>query len=199
MTIVSSIEQLDQNGVYSYADYLSWRIEERIELIRGKIFRMSPAPSTEHQRVSMRLSVVMAQFFGRGPCEVFVAPFDVRLLDKTKSNQDRDVLTVVQPDICVICDPAKIDERGCLGAPDWIVEILSPGNAKKDLVFKKKLYEENGVPEYWAVFPSEQIVAVSQRTDTGRYGEPQYFGVGDCPAPAAFPDLSIDLNAIFPA
>lgn len=137
------------SGDYTYADYLRWTIEERVELIRGKIFRMSPAPSSNHQTILNNINGPLWSFLRSHPCQLFIAPFDVRFPRKGK--QDKDIITVLQPDVCVVCDPDKIDERGCIGAPDLIVEILSPGNSKKEMRLKYEVYEESGVREYWIV------------------------------------------------
>src|SRR6185503_18824286 len=130
------LSDLDISKTYTYADYLKWTFDERLELIKGKIFKMSPAPGSLHQRISLRLARWIGNYLDGNPCEIFTAPFDVRL--PRKSKDDKDILTVVQPDICVICDVNKVDEKGCLGAPDLVVEILSPGNNKKEL---KNKYE----------------------------------------------------------
>ena len=148
------LSDLDITQTYTYADYLKWAFDDRIELIKGKIFKMSPSPGSVHQRISLRLSRWLGNYLERKPCEVFPAPFDVRL--PRQSLNDKEIITVVQPDICVICDPAKIDARGCLGAPDIIVEILSPGNNKKELKNKYDAYEEAGVLEYWIIQPDEK-------------------------------------------
>ncbi|MGF1533551.1 MAG: Uma2 family endonuclease, partial [Bernardetiaceae bacterium] len=170
MKPITDINELDLNGTYSYADYLTWRLEQSVELIKGKIFKMSPAPSMRHQRVSGKLYVKAFLALKEKPCELFSAPFDVRLLDKKKSSQlNQDVYTVVQPDICVICDKGKLDERGCIGAPDLIIEILSPGNSKKEMKIKYALYEESGVREYWIVFPSEQVLQQFVLDEKNRY------------------------------
>lgn len=138
--------------LYTYADYLRWEIEERIELIKGKIFKMAPAPASNHQLVQGELFGLYYNFLKNKSCRLFSAPFDVRLIDpKKKSKKDEDIITVVQPDICIVCDIDKIDQRGCLGAPDLVVEILSPGNSKKELKNKFELYEENGIKEYWLI------------------------------------------------
>ncbi|MDX1942881.1 MAG: Uma2 family endonuclease, partial [Saprospiraceae bacterium] len=151
--MITSLDQLSMDGTYTYADYLTWQFEERIELIKGRIFKMSPAPSRKHQRASIVLSSIIFDFLRAGPCEVYSAPFDVRLLDsKKKKKSNKEIYSVVQPDICVICDAEKLDDRGCIGAPDWIIEILSPGNNKKEVDNKFRLYEENGVREYWVVY-----------------------------------------------
>lgn len=138
--------------VYTYADYLKWKIDEKIEILKGKIFKMAPAPARKHQYTSSELHFIIRRFLGLQKCEVYSAPFDVRLIDKRKnSTKDEDIITVFQPDLCVICDPNKLDERGCIGAPDLIIEILSPSNSNKEMKNKFELYEENGVKEYWIV------------------------------------------------
>ncbi|MDP5121591.1 MAG: Uma2 family endonuclease [Spirosomaceae bacterium] len=147
---ITSIDQLELSKTYSYADYLTWRFKDRIELIKGKIFAMSPAPASRHQRISWNISFALGKFLDNSPCEVFYAPFDVRL-ERTKN--DEQIQTVVQPDICVICDISKIDEKGCSGAPEVVVEILSPGNSKREIKTKYELYEEAGVLEYWIIDP----------------------------------------------
>ena len=157
---ITDINQLDLNGTYSYADYLLWRFKERVELFKGKIFEMSPAPNLKHQRVSLLVTRYLDRFFENQKCGLFVAPFDVRLINFTKSTADNTVFTVVQPDLCVICDQSKLDKRGCIGSPDLVVEILSPGNSKKELGIKFNLYEENGVLEYWIVNPLEESVLI---------------------------------------
>lgn len=158
--MITNIKQLDLSKTYSYADYLTWKINEQIELFKGKIHEMSPAPRTAHQRVARKLTGIMLQSFTKQTCELFFAPFDVRLLDNKKSTTDAAIFTVVQPDLCVICDPNKIDDRGALGAPDLVVEILSPGNSKKELKLKFDLYEEAGVLEYWIVNPQDKTIYV---------------------------------------
>ncbi len=166
MAVITSIDQLDMNKIYSYADYLLWKFEERVELFKGKIFKMSPAPAPKHQKVSFNISMKLGILFENQPCEVYYAPFDVRL--SRKNEKDEEILTVVQPDLCVICDSSKIDNRGCLGAPDLVIEILSPGNSKKEINNKYDLYEEAGVKEYWVVHPLDQVVYIYILED-GRY------------------------------
>lgn len=141
--MVSDIKLLDFSKKYSYADYLTWTFPERLELINGKIFDISVSPGTLHQRISMIILGEMFDFFKQRKIQIFHALFDVRFPQKLKN--DEDVFTVVQPDICVICDDSKIDTRGCIGAPDLIVEILSPGNTTREMKDKFDLYEESGV------------------------------------------------------
>jgi Uma2 family endonuclease len=148
----------DYGGIYTYADYLKWTIQERLELIKGKVFRMSPAPNREHQTISRNIFLAIGNFLRHNPCQVFSAPFDVRL--PRKSRKDEDIITVVQPDICVICDASKLDDRGAIGAPDIVVEILSPGNSTRELKEKYEVYEEAGVQEYWIVSPQDVTCSV---------------------------------------
>nr|WP_240049200.1 Uma2 family endonuclease [Mucilaginibacter psychrotolerans] len=136
------LSDLDINKTYTYADYLKWTFDERLELIKGKIFKMSPAPGSVHQIIFGAVFNSLYNHLKGKPCKVFSAPFDVRL--KKRFSDNKDITTVVQPDVCVVCDPAKIDIRGCLGAPDIMVEILSPGNNKKELQNKYEVYEEAG-------------------------------------------------------
>src|ERR1700761_3418608 len=120
------LADLDINKVYSYADYLKWNFKERVELIKGKLFKMSPAPNRMHQKLSVHITGHLWNYLRGNTCNLYSAPFDVRL--PRKSANDTDIITVLQPDICVICDESKLDDKGCLGAPDIVVEILSPGN-----------------------------------------------------------------------
>ncbi|MEL6625129.1 MAG: Uma2 family endonuclease, partial [Bacteroidota bacterium] len=149
--IVTDIQALDLNKSYTYADYLLWQFKERVELIRGRIFKMSPAPSMGHQEISTNLMGEIYQYLKRKTCKVFHAPFDVRLPLSESQMTDQKVDTVVQPDICVVCDPQKLESRGCIGAPDWIIEILSKSTSNKYLNEKYDLYQNTGVKEYWIV------------------------------------------------
>jgi len=192
------IEEPDLTGTYSYADYVTWQWTEMSELIQGKIFKMSPAPNTAHQRVSLELSRQIANYLKGKKCKAFSASFDVRLpLSKSKKN-DQDIFTVVQPDICVICDPGKIDERGCLGAPDWIIEILSRQTSSKDLRQKFDVYQQTGVREYWVVHPVEQTVLVYVLNSKGKYeSELMPYVQEDMLSPITLPELVIDLAQVF--
>ncbi|MDO4431220.1 MAG: Uma2 family endonuclease [Lonepinella koalarum] len=155
MNEITSLDQLDLNQSYTYSDYLKWKLKERVEIIKGKIMTMSPAPLRLHQRISMKLTSNFLKYFDNYQCQLYSAPFDVRFPDE-KGN----IKTVVQPDLCVICDHQKLDKKGCIGAPDLIVEILSPGNSKKEMKDKFELYQEQGVKEYWVVNPVEQNILV---------------------------------------
>jgi Uma2 family endonuclease len=155
-SIIKNLSDLDFSKQYTYSDYLKWQFSERVELIKGFIKKMSPAPSRNHQSISFNLTFNVGVYFKNKPCNIYVAPIDVRLPIKSTKKEH----TVVQPDLCIICDERKLDDRGCNGAPDLIVEILSPNNSKHDVDTKFKLYEESGVQEYWIVEPSERYVLV---------------------------------------
>lgn len=190
---ITKLSQLDLSKTYSYADYLTWKFQERIELFKGKIYAMSPAPASRHQRILGILGTAIHQFLEENPCEVFFAPFDVRL---QRIKNDKQVFTVVQPDICVICDPTKIDERGCLGAPDLVVEILSPGNSTKEMKNKFDLYQEAGVLEYWMVQPSDNTVLQYQMID-GRYVNYRPLTIEDSVKSTSISGFEISLRKIF--
>lgn len=193
---IVSFDQLDLSRLYSYADYFKWKFEDRVELIKGMIYKMSPAPSPTHQLVAGKLFLKVGPFFFDKACKVFPAPFDVRLPDSKKQTDDKQVFTVIQPDICVVCDLEKIDARGCVGAPDLVVEILSPGNSKREMGIKFDLYEENGVKEYWLVEPWDKKILVYTLQDN-RYVGLKPFTEGDEMASSLFPDLKFSLASVF--
>ena len=179
---------------YTYKDYLEFSHNELVEIINGKIFKMSPAPSTRHQSVSLRLSTIISNYFWNDPCRVFAAPFDVVLPVQGKDfmNSDR----VVQPDICVIFDRDKIKDFGCYRTPDWIIEILSLHTTKKDLQDKFELYQESGVSEYWITEPSNDTVEAFVLED-GKYQRIQTYVDQDIAPVNIFPQLEVSLKEIF--
>lgn len=191
MDEITSLSQLDLNGSYSYGDYLKWKFQERVEIIKGKIMAISPAPNRLHQRISMKLTKAFLDVFDSHQCELYVAPFDVRFPDSNGK-----IKTVVQPDLCVICDPNKLDEKGCIGAPDLIVEILSPGNSKREMKDKYELYQEQGVSEYWIVRPEEQHIQIYV-LENGRYIGVQPVVEGDVVTSIKFPALSFDTSGLY--
>ncbi|WP_250632292.1 Uma2 family endonuclease [Rhodoflexus caldus] len=197
--IITDISQLDLNKTYAYADYLLWQFSERVELIKGKIFKMSPAPGKQHQIISGNFHVSIGGYLKQHDkkCRLLAAPFDVRLLDSVKSKQsDRDIYTVVQPDLCLICDESKLDERGCIGAPDLIIEILSPGNSKKEMKIKYELYEENGVQEYWVVFPYESLLQRFVLNAQGKFELAKIYTDEDIITTPLLPDWQMVLGEI---
>ena len=162
--VIRKVSDIDLSATYSYASYLRWKFEERVELIKGKVFLMG-APATKHQVCIGIVFGELYQFLKGKPCKAFVSPFDVRF--PGKSLMDQDVFTVLQPDICVVCDDRKIDAKGCIGAPDIVVEVLSPGNNRKDLNFKFKVYEESGVREYLVIDPGRRSLLKYVLNDNG--------------------------------
>ena len=195
MQPITQLSQLDLSKAYTYADYLSWRFEELVELVKGRLRRPMSAPTPLHQQYSINLATEIRQFLKGQPCRAYHAPFDVRLTRHT-GTADAQVTTVVQPDICVVCDLSKIDKRGCLGAPDWIVEIVSPGNTGRDTKIKFDLYEESGVSEYWIVYPGLKSVAIYV-LDNGQYRlSAEYAEPGPVPV-ATLPGLALEWEEIF--
>jgi Uma2 family endonuclease len=164
-------KQAEQSRHHTYSDYKTWRDDERWELIDGVPYSMGPAPTRLHQQIVLELGRQIANFLRERECDVYLAPFDVRLPGDDDEADDA-VNTVVQPDISVICDPEKLDEAGCRGAPDWIIEVLSPATAAKDQIHKRALYERHGVQEYWLVHPTDGTVTVYRLLD-GQYGKPE--------------------------
>jgi Uma2 family endonuclease len=193
------VEEPDITGSYTYSDYMKWTVPDMMELIRGKIYKMSPAPRAVHQIVTGEVYRQIANYLKRKKCQVFIAPFDVRLPVSPKKKADKDITTVVQPDICVVCDASKIDERGCLGAPDWIIEVLSPRTSAKDLSIKFEVYEEAGVSEYWVIHPTEQTLIVYILNENGKYqGMLKPYIRTDTVKSITLPELEINLEEIFP-
>jgi Uma2 family endonuclease len=155
--LVMGLALRKQDQKYTYADYLSWPDNERWEILDGTAYNMSPAPLIEHQRITMELSGIIWSYLRGKPCKVFVSPIDV-YIPKQKEDSDDKIENVVQPDVIVVCDHSKIEKRGIRGAPDIVIEVLSPQTEKKDWNDKFNLYEKSGVKEYWIVDPSEQVV-----------------------------------------
>ena len=182
---------------FTYGDYCTWPEDERWELIEGVPFDMTPAPSRQHSTISGSFFNQLYNFFSRKPCEVHDAPFDVRL--PRNREPDDEVETVVQPDILVVCDEKKLDDKGCRGAPDLVVEILSPSTASKDNIQKRRLYEKHGVKEYWLISPTDRIVTVYRLESTGGFGRPDVFSDTDIIKVELFPGLEIDMVKVFPA
>jgi len=139
---------------YTYADYCTWDDSKRWELIDGVAYAMVPGPTGTHQEISGELHRQLANYLRGRPCKVFAAPYDVRL------SADSDDDTVVQPDLVVVCDRTKLSEAGCKGAPDLVIEIVSPSTARHDKLIKFNLYKKAGVREYWIVDPDSKTVSV---------------------------------------
>src|SRR3990172_13067617 len=155
---------------HNYGDYRHWPEDVRYEFVDGIAYAMAPAPARRHQEVLGEIFRQMANALEGQPCRPFIAPFDVRL--PRGSEADDEIETVVQPDLSIICDPTKLDEHGCRGAPDWVVEVLSPATAGHDHILKRSAYERAGVREYWLVHPVDRLVTV-YRLEGQRYGVPE--------------------------
>lgn len=190
---ITDLSQLDLSKRYTYADYLTWQFQERVELLRGRIEKMIPAPGRKHQAISGELHFQIKGYLRERSCSVFAAPFDVRL-PVPKAEQ---AYTVVQPDLCVVCNESMLDDRGCFGAPDLVIEILSPGNTKREMNDKFHIYEEAGVQEYWIVDPEHEAVLPYVRNAAGTF-------VGQAPKAAAgtlqsavLEGFEVDLHLLF--
>jgi Uma2 family endonuclease len=180
----------------TYADYLTWADNERWELIDGVAYDMSPAPGRRHQEISGELFRQLANHLKGKQCKVYDAPFDVRFSDQADAS-DNYIETVVQPDILVVCDRTKLDEKGCNGAPDLIIEITSPSTAKHDLGTKFDLYQKHAVQEYWIIHPSEQTMMVFKLRQDGYYGVPELYAGDDKVTVPLLGELYVDLGAVF--
>jgi Uma2 family endonuclease len=195
------VEEPESPYGFTYADYLTWNFKERIELIRGKIFKMCPAPTVPHQKISVNIEKKLTLFLEGKPCQMLHAPIDVRLKGKPfrkKKLKDNEIYTVVQPDIIVVCDEEKLkDIRSVDGAPEFIVEILSPGNTRTETKHKFDLYEENGVLEYWVVYPEYKQIYVYLLNNNEAYGKPVIYEANENISSKVLKGLSISMNGIF--
>jgi len=195
LPLIETVNEIDFSANYSYADYMRFAFDERLEIIKGHLFRMSPAPSRIHQEILTNIFGPIYNILNGKQCRVYTAPFDVRLAKKTQD--DKEVFTVVQPDIVVICDPNKLDKRGCIGAPDIVVEILLPGNNKKELVNKFEVYEEAGVKEYWIVSSSEETFFRYILDKEGKFQPTKLLTTGEEVTTSVLPGFSLNLEEVF--
>ena len=186
---------IPKNEKYTYGNYLNWPLDERWELIEGIPYNMAAAPSTQHQRISWELTRQISNFLRGKECQGFSAPFDVCMPEGNEA--EKDISTVVQPDIVVVCDTAKLVDRGCRGAPDFIIEITSPSTAQKDNIDKVALYEKHGVKEYWIIQPTDALVTIRLLEKDKKYGNPLiYKGKGNREV-VTLPGLTIDFDMLF--
>ncbi len=189
-----SLNPID-NKIYTYDDYLNFTDDQPVEIIDGRISAMSPAPSTSHQQLVMEISSEIRNYIrsNKGPCNVFVAPYDVVL-----KNDDEEIgnsKNIVQPDISIICDKSKITSKCCVGSPDMIVEIISPSNSRDDYVKKLNLYEQFKVKEYWIVNPIKKNILVYILNDKG-YEMPDMYTFNDKIKVNIYNDLEIDFKSL---
>ncbi len=188
---------LDLSKKYTFADYLTWVDDKRRELFDGFIKIMTPAPKRIHQEISGNLSFCFKTYLKKKNCKIYSAPFDVRLPNNGE-RKDNEIFTVVQPDLCIVCNLSKLDDRGCIGAPDMIIEIASESNAKNDVEDKFRIYEKHGVTEYWIVFPYEKTVNVFLLNQSGKYEMVGMFAEDSkIPVQIFNGDLVVDLKEIF--
>jgi len=188
---------LDINKRYTYADYLTWMDDKRRELFDGMVKMMTPAPSNKHQFISTNFTGIFWSFLRGKKCKVLHAPSDVRF-PSIMSIKDGVVYTVLQPDIYIVCDLSKLDDKGCLGAPDFIIEIVSPGSSRRDIKDKFEIYQEHGVREYWIVNPNDENVNVFVLDQNGKYQLRGMFADDDkIPVNIFDGDLEIDLTEVF--
>jgi Uma2 family endonuclease len=195
----SALEIEEENTCYTYADYLSWETDKRYEIINGTAYMMS-APSVAHQTISGELFGQFWTFLKGKPCQVFTAPFDVRLFPKEDGSDD----TVVQPDLLVICDKAKIaDGKACRGAPDMVIEIISPSNDDAYLLLKFSKYLQAGVREYWLIDPKRKYMQINVLEPADERSPARYISTayqdGESLRASVLPGLSIDFNAVWSA
>ncbi len=177
----------------TYADYRQWPDDERWELIDGIAYAMAPAPTISHQTLAGQLFRQIDQALDGTPCRTLIAPVDVLL--PAANETDEQATTVVQPDILVVCDPAKVTENNIRGAPDWIIEVLSPNTARYDHLTKRALYERAGVREYWLVHPVDRVITLYTLKD-GLYGGPEIVEMAGERSPAIFPEIVIRWQAV---
>ncbi|MFL0197635.1 Uma2 family endonuclease [Clostridium sp. WILCCON 0269] len=184
-----------KNKTYTYADYMNYSENERIELIEGKIYAMSPAPSRIHQELISELITIFNNYIksNNGNCKVYPSPFDVFL---TNGEDLDNCKNIVQPDISVICDRNKLNDKGCIGAPDMIIEIVSPYNPSNDYVRKLGLYEHSGVKEYWIVNPMNKSMLVYRLDDTTHYAAPETYNFTDTIRVGIYDSLEINFNTL---
>ena len=186
---------LEKDKHYTYKDYLTWPDDERCEIIDGVVYMMTPAPILAHQDVAGEIFYQAKQALRGKTCRALIAPLDVRLPCNNDAEEDSDI--VVQPDVMVVCDPSKLDRRGVRGAPDWVVEVLSPKSASRDQIEKRRIYERHGVLEYWLVHPTDRILTI-YRLQNGEYGKPDIFALQGSTPVSVLPDISIDWDALTP-
>lgn len=180
---------------YTYEDYLNWEENDRIELVYGDPVMMAP-PTRLHQEILTEITRQLANFLEGKRCKVYPAPFGVRLFEKDGDNP-ANVDTIVEPDISVVCDLNKLDQKGCKGAPDMIVEILSPSTQRHDRLVKLGLYQRAGVREYWIVDPQSQSVQVHLLDDHGALQIHEVYGRGEIAKVHSLNGCFIELRKVF--
>ncbi len=182
---------------YSYADYLTW-VDDKLREIMNGVVKLMSAPLRKHAKISSRIAYELESHIRRnkGKCEVYSAPFDVRL-PKNGETADNKIYTVVQPDVCVVCDLSKLDRRGCLGAPDLVVEIQSPSTARYDMTEKFSAYESTGVREYWIVFSGDAAITIFRLLENGKFDKGTPYELDATVTSQVLDGLEIKLEDLF--
>jgi Uma2 family endonuclease len=192
---MNSIDDLDFSKTYTYADYYAWRFEERVELFKGKVNPMGESPGTNHQQVLGNIACQFGNFLKGKETEVLIAPLDIRLVDK--GIKDEDITTVVQPDIIVFCDETTLDDRGGIGSPSIVIEILLPGKNVKEINLKFDLYEEFKIKEYWLVRLDEQSLTQYILNNNGKYDGKRPLTAGDKATTPLIPGFELNIDDVF--
>ncbi|MGM9978977.1 MAG: Uma2 family endonuclease [Clostridium sp.] len=184
----------NKDKIYTYKDYLTFPNDERIEIIEGELYNMSPAPARIHQKLISNISYELQHYIksNNGKCEVYVAPFDVIL--KTEDEEAINSKSVVQPDISVICDKNKLTDSGCTGSPDMIIEIVSPSNSSHDYITKLNLYQKYKVKEYWIIDPRVKKIYVYKLGENELYDMVNSYTFQDKVKVNIYDDLEIDFS-----
>jgi Uma2 family endonuclease len=185
-----------KNKTYTYTDYMKYPEGERIEIIDGHIYDMAAAPSRIHQKIIIELAVEIRNYIkaNKGDCEVYPAPFDVIL--KNDDEELSNSKNIVQPDISVICDKNKLTDKGCTGAPDMIIEVVSPYNPNSDYIRKLNLYDQYKVREYWIINPIKETILVYTLDENNQYAAPETYSFADTIKVGIYDNLEIDFNTL---
>jgi len=190
MSDLAQIDEYEKNRRYTYADYLKWEGQERFQLINGEVFQMA-SPSVAHQALLMVLSAKFDNWLQGKSCRAFASPLDVRLFPR----EDKSDNTVVQPDLLVVCDKSKLGKGSVDGAPDLVIEIVSPSNTHSELFLKFNYYLKAGVREYWVIDPDMKKVVV-HIYENGRYISSNYEDNESIPV-SVLPGLEISLEELW--
>ena len=184
----------NKDKIYTYKDYLTFPNDERIEIVEGELYNMSPEPARIHQKLISNISYELQHYIksNNGECEVYVAPFDVIL--KTDDEEAINSKSVVQPDISVICDKNKLTDSGCTGSPDMIIEIVSPSNSSHDYITKLNLYQKYKVKEYWIIDPRVKKIYVYKLGENEFYDMVNSYTFQDKVKVNIYDDLEIDFS-----
>jgi Uma2 family endonuclease len=192
---MDSIKELDFSKTYTYADYYSWKFEDRTELLDGKVYLMGESPGTNHQQVLGNVAAKLYAFLKDKSTQALMAPLDVRLVDTT--TRDEDVLTVVQPDVIVFCNKITLDDRGGIGSPSIVIEITLPGKNFKEISLKYSIYEKYGIKEYWIIRLDEQSLTQYILDEKGKYIGGRPLIENDKLKTDLIPDFELAISEVF--